>query len=128
MGSSEPSALAPVDWPGLARTLQRAGSLALAGHIAERAVDRGAGREAIRARGEIAKARGDKAQALADFESLVDAVDDPRLRLELAKLYEHHAKEPLRALALVRRGTRESADKAARREQRLLQKSRRRGD
>jgi len=60
----------------------------------------------------------------ANLPTLVDTVDDDTLRLELAKLYEHHAKAPLAALRLVRLGTRESREKAAKREQRLLRKSR----
>jgi uncharacterized protein YprB with RNaseH-like and TPR domain len=114
--------LAPVDWPGVARTVRRAGSLELAGEIAERAVRGGGGTEAVRARGEIAKARGDKALALADFASLVETVDDPSLRLELAKLYEHHAKAPLAALELVSRGTGERPEALERRRSRLERK------
>jgi uncharacterized protein YprB with RNaseH-like and TPR domain len=114
--------LGPIDWPGVARTVRRAGSLELAGEIAERAVRGGGGSEAIRARGEIAKARGDKALALADYASLVETVDDPRLRLELAKLYEHHAKAPLAALEVVSRGTGERPDALARRRARLERK------
>jgi hypothetical protein len=114
--------LAPADWAAVARTLRRAGSLDLASTIASQAVERGVGYDAIRARGEIAKARGDKAQALADFASLVETVDDPALRLELAKLYEHHAKEPLRALEMVDRGTGEGEDAAKKRRARLEKK------
>jgi uncharacterized protein YprB with RNaseH-like and TPR domain len=121
-GGTSSSGLAPVDWPGLARTLKRAGSLELASRIADRAVGRGGGPEAVRARGEIAKARGDKAQALADFASLLDTVDDPALRLELVKLYEHHAKQPLAALAVLARGTRETEEAAAKRRRRLERK------
>jgi uncharacterized protein YprB with RNaseH-like and TPR domain len=123
-GARDPSGLAPVDWAGLARTLRRAGSLELAHHVADRAVGRGGGAAALRTRGEIAKARGDKAQALADFESLVETIDDAKLRLELAKLYEHHAKRPLAALEMVRRGTHESEDAAAKRKRRLERKAR----
>jgi uncharacterized protein len=118
--------LAPADWAAVARTLRRAGSLDLAGEVASRAVARGAGHDAIRARGEIAKARGDKAQALADFASLVESVDDPALRLELAKLYEHHAKEPLKALEMLERGTGEGEEAARRRRGRLERKRDRR--
>jgi uncharacterized protein YprB with RNaseH-like and TPR domain len=114
--------LAPTDWAAVARTLRRAGSLDLAGEFASLAVERGAGYDAVRARGEIAKARGDKAQALADFASLVESVDDPALRLELAKLYEHHAKEPLKALQLLERGTGECAEATQRRRRRLERK------
>ena len=114
--------LAPTDWAAVARTLRRAGSLDLAGHFASRAVEHGAGSDAVRARGEIAKARGDKAQALRDFASLVESVDDPTLRLELAKLYEHHAREPLRALEMVERGTGEREEAVVRRRARLEKK------
>jgi hypothetical protein len=114
--------LGPIDWPGVARTVRRAGSLDLAGDIADRAVRGGGGTEAVRARGEIAKARGDKALALADFASLVETVDDPALRLELAKLYEHHAKAPLAALELVSRGTGEKPEALERRRARLERK------
>jgi uncharacterized protein YprB with RNaseH-like and TPR domain len=124
-GTFEPTGLSPLDWPGIARTFKRAGSLERAGRLADRAVRRGAGSEAVRARGEIAKARGDKAQALADFQSLLETVDDPLLRLELVKLYEHHAKAPLAALEVLGRGTRESEEAAARRRKRLEKKSRR---
>jgi uncharacterized protein YprB with RNaseH-like and TPR domain len=114
--------LLPADWAAVARTLRRAGSLDLAGEFASMAVERGAGYDAVRARGEIAKARGDKAQALADFASLVECVDDPALRLELAKLYEHHAKEPLRALEILERGTGEGEEATRRRRGRLERK------
>ena len=118
--------LVPADWAAVARTLRRAGSLDLARHVAARAVERGAGHDAVRAHGEIAKARGDKAQALADFASLVESVDDPALRLELAKLYEHHAKEPLKALELLDRGTGEGEEATRRRRGRLERKRDRR--
>jgi uncharacterized protein len=118
--------LSAVDWASLARTIRRAGSLELAGVIADRAVKCGAGDDAVRARGEIAKARGDKAQALADFASLVESVDDASLRLALAKLYEHHAKAPLLALRLVERGTGESGEATLRRRRRLERKRDRR--
>lgn len=115
--------LTPADWSGVARTLRRAGSLELARDFAHRAVEQGGGFDALRVRGEIAKARGDKAQALADFASLVASVDDPSLRLELAKLYEHHAKAPLAALDVVMRGTGE-ADVARERRIKRLEKKR----
>ena len=118
--------LVPADWAAVARTLRRAGSLDLAREVAARAVERGAGHDAVRAHGEIAKARGDKAQALADFASLVASVDDPALRLELAKLYEHHAKEPLKALEVLERGTGEGEEATRRRRGRLERKRDRR--
>jgi len=113
------------DWIALAGTLRRAGSLERAQEVAEAAITAGAGAEALRMRGEIAKARGDKALALADFARALDELDDPGLRLELAKLYEHHAKEFEFALRLVEQGTGEDQEAWTRRHTRLLEKSRR---
>jgi uncharacterized protein len=110
------------DLVGVARTLRRAGSTDLAYEVADAAIARGAGHDGTRARAEIAKARGDKARALADFEALADSVDDPSVRLELAKLYEHHAKDAARALALVEAGTGEAEAPRSRREARLRRK------
>jgi uncharacterized protein YprB with RNaseH-like and TPR domain len=110
------------DLVGVARTLKRAGSKELAYEVADAAVARGAGHDAKRVRAEIAKARGDKALALADFEALAESVDDPGVRLELAKLYEHHAKDVARALALVEVGTSEADAPSSRREARLRRK------
>jgi uncharacterized protein YprB with RNaseH-like and TPR domain len=118
----EATQLAAGDLVGLARTLKRAGSAELAYEVADAAVARGAGHEATRARAEIAKARGDKARALADFEALAACVDDPAVRLELAKLYEHHAKDAARALAVVEAGTGEAPAPRTRREERLRRK------
>jgi uncharacterized protein len=113
------------DLVGLARTYRRAGALDQAELAADTAVSRGAGNEGLRVRGEIAKARGDRARALSDFEALADAVDEPRVRLELAKLYEHFVKEPDRALALLDAGTGEAPEAAGRRRARLERKARR---
>jgi uncharacterized protein len=115
--------LAPDDLVGVARTLKRAGSMDLAQAVVERAVAGGAGHEGTRARAEIAKARGDKARALADFEALAESVDDPKVRLELAKLYEHHAKDAARALAIVEAGTGEADERRAHRAARLERKA-----
>jgi len=120
----EGTQLAADDLVGVARTLKRAGCKDLAFSIADRALAEGAGHEGMRARAEIAKARGDKARALADFETLAGSVDDPKVRLELAKLYEHHAKDATRALAVVSQGTGEKEDKRAHREARLRKKAR----
>ena len=114
------------DLVGVARTLKRAGRADQAFAVAETACERGAGATGIRARAEIAKARGDKARALADFETLAKGVDDPTVRLELAKLYEHHAKDAARALALVEAGTGETEDRRAHRAARLAKKLERR--
>jgi uncharacterized protein YprB with RNaseH-like and TPR domain len=118
----EGSQLEPGDLVGVARTLKRAGSAALAYEVADAAIARGAGHDGTRVRAEIAKARGDKARALADFEALAASIDDPSLRLELAKLYEHHARDASRALALVEAGTGETDDRRDRRALRLRRK------
>jgi tetratricopeptide (TPR) repeat protein len=110
------------DLVALARTYRRARALDRAAEAASRAVERGAGPEALRARARIAKARGDRAAALEDFSELVLRIDDADVRLELAKLYEHHVKEPLKALELARQGTGEGEVAAARRTARLERK------
>jgi hypothetical protein len=114
------------DLVGLAATFRRARALDLAHAAIGRAVARGAGPRALKLRGEIAKARGDRAAALADFELLSLEVDDPAIRLELAKLYEHHAGEFGKALDLVARGTGEAAAALERRRLRLERKLSRR--
>jgi uncharacterized protein YprB with RNaseH-like and TPR domain len=116
------STLHDEDLVGLARTFRRARALDRAQAAADQAVLRGAGPEARRVRGQIAKARGDRALALAEFEALADDIDDPSVRLELAKLYEHHVKQPLRALELCALGTGESDEAALRRRARLEKK------
>lgn len=121
----EPIELLPAeDLAGLARTLRRAGALDEAARVAHVAVERDPTPNARRARGEIAKARGDRKSALADFESLLEEVDDARLRLELAKLYEHYVREPGRALSLLERGTGEAPEALERRRTRLERKER----
>lgn len=118
----EGTQLEATDLVGVARTLKRAGRADEAFEVAVAACERGAGTSGIRARAEIAKARGDKARALADFETLAKDVDDPSVRLELAKLYEHHAKDAARALAMVEGGTGEDDDRRAHRAARLTKK------
>jgi len=115
--------LAVVDVVGVARTLRKAGALDRARAAAESAVEREATPESLRARADIAKARGDRASALADFESLATAVDDTSVRLELAKLYEHWVREPARALEWVDRGTGEEPEQARKRTERLMRKA-----
>lgn len=116
-------ALHDEDLIGLARVLHRAKALEAAQRAADAAVARALDPEARRVRGEIAKARGDRAAALLDFEAFAEDVDDPEVRLELAKLYEHHVKAPDKALRQLERGTGESAEKAARRRARLEKKA-----
>jgi uncharacterized protein YprB with RNaseH-like and TPR domain len=110
------------DLVGLARTYKRARAMDHAEAAAEAAVRRGAGPEGLRIRGQIAKARGDRARALSDFEALAQAVDDASARHELAKLYEHFVKEPGLALSMLEQGTTEPPEAALRRRTRLERK------
>jgi hypothetical protein len=110
------------DLVGFARTMKRAGALAVAERAADRALELGAS-AALRVRGAVHKARGDRVRALHDFESLAQDVDDPALRLELAKLYEHFVKDPAQALKLLDLGTGESDSAATKRRQRLERKA-----
>ncbi len=117
--------LHPTDLLGMARTLKRAGALTEAERAADTALDRGAGPAALRVRGSIAKARGERARALADFEAFSAEASDPAVRLELAKLYEHFLKLPSRALEMLEQGTGESPEAVARRRSRLTRKAER---
>lgn len=117
--------LHPGDLVGVARTLERARAFEVAERAAQTALERGAGPEGLRVRGSIARARGDKAQALRDFEAFSEEIDDEAVRLDLAKLYEHFVKEPLRALELVERGTGETPEATQKRRSRLERKLRR---
>jgi uncharacterized protein YprB with RNaseH-like and TPR domain len=110
------------DLLGLARTFKRARAFDEAERAARVALARGAGPEALRAHGEIAKARGDRAQALLHFEAFAAEVDDPAVRLELAKLYEHHVRAPISALGWAEQGTSEGSEQAVRRRSRLERK------
>jgi hypothetical protein len=110
------------DLAGVARALSRAGNAGRAIAMAQQAVARGGGPPALRIRAELSKARGDKEQALSDFEMLAREVDDPTVRLELAKLYEHYVRCPERALELTELGTAEKPAAHARRRERLRRK------
>jgi uncharacterized protein YprB with RNaseH-like and TPR domain len=121
----EGTQLEPADLVGVARTLRRARAVDEAWDVAERAVAAGGGDASLRVRAEIAKARGDRVKALADFETLSKGVDDPRVRLELAKLYEHFARDHARALSVVALGTGEGDAAALRRRTRLEAKAQR---
>ncbi|HEY6080984.1 MAG TPA: ribonuclease H-like domain-containing protein [Polyangiaceae bacterium] len=110
------------DLVGFARTMKRAGALAVAERAADRALELGA-TSALRVRGDVHKARGDRAAALEDFEALSRGVDDPGLRLELAKLYEHFVKDPARALGVVAQGTGEAESALEKRRERLQRKA-----
>lgn len=109
------------DLVGFAQTMKRAGALAVAERAADRALSLGATR-ALKVRGDVHKARGDRARALQDFEALAAELDDPSLRLELVKLYEHFVKDPVRALAVLELGTAETESAAEKRRARLLRK------
>jgi len=124
LGKANREALHDEDLIGLAEVLHRAKDLERAQRAAEAAVARALDPEALRVRAQIAKARGDRAAALLDFEALARDVDDPAVRLELAKLYEHHVKAPDKALELLERGTGERAEDAERRRVRLERKAR----
>lgn len=114
--------LSPEDLADAARTLRRAGAIGEALELAEAAVERGGGAVARRARGDIAKARGDKARALSDYEAIAAECPDPSVRLELAKLYEHHFRRPELALEQVEHGTGERPEAEQSRRRRLARK------
>jgi len=116
------STLSAADLVGMARTLFRAGAKGQAIQAVDRAMERGAGKSALLARAEMHKGMGNRERALADFEALATGGDDPRARLELAKLYEHFAKDPVRALKTCLSGTGESPLAASRRRRRLERK------
>jgi uncharacterized protein YprB with RNaseH-like and TPR domain len=107
----------------MARVMKRAGDMDAAWSMVDRALARGAGHEALRVRAEIAKARGDRRQALDDFERVAKCDSDAGVRLELAKLYEHYLRRPDRALSMVQQGTAEKPHAEARRRSRLERKS-----
>ncbi len=119
----EESQLPADDLAGVARTFKRAGAIDKAFEVAERAVNEASTSvHARRVRAEIAKARGDRARALADFEVIASQIPCGKARLELAKLYEHFAKEHARALVIVEAGTAEDSQRSLRRARRLREK------
>ncbi|MBK8940845.1 MAG: ribonuclease H-like domain-containing protein [Polyangiaceae bacterium] len=107
------------DLSAASSVLRRAKDLDRALAFAEVGVERGAGAAGRRALAEVKKARGDKAAALLDYEraleELGDAGDEAGLghavRLELAKLYEHHARAFDKALAALALGTTEAPER-----------------
>lgn len=117
--------LAPLDLVGLGRTYSRAGDKDRALSVAEEAQRRGAGSDALRLSAQLHKARGDRSRALLKYEELANEVDDPIVRLELAKLYEHHVKDHRAALRIIEQGTGESAEGVLRRSSRLARKLKR---
>jgi hypothetical protein len=117
-----PAALDGSDLAAAASVLRRAGAFDQADTLASASLARGGGAKARRARGDIAKARGDKARALADYEALAAEVDDPAVRLELCKLYEHHVRAFDKALGVLSQGTGEESEAMVRRRARLQKK------
>ncbi len=89
------------DLAGASLTLKRGKVMGAAREAAQLALDRGGGAVSIRAGAAIAKAMGEGDRAIGLFERLVGEADCTRSRLELAKLYEHHAKDAERALSLL---------------------------
>lgn len=114
--------LPPLDLASLAFTLQRAGATLQAQLTAEAACALGGGVDALRVRAALCKSRGDTLGAVRDLEQLCEETDDPRGRLELAKLYEHAMCAPARALHWACQGTGEEASAHARRLARLQRK------
>jgi hypothetical protein len=112
------------DLLGLTETLTRAKSFEAAALAVGRAMEEGEGAEALALRARLYKARGDKARALADYARLCSEVDDEKIRLELAKLYEHHEKDFEKALAVIGEGTGEGEDDWNRRRSRLERRNR----
>jgi len=107
------------DLLGVTQTLTRAKAFDEAEAAAERALRTEHETDALELRARLMKARGDKARALLDFESLSKKVDEPGVRLELAKLFEHHEKDFEKALSLVAEGTGEDEDALEKRRARL---------
>lgn len=114
------------DLAGVALALQRAGAPD-ALDVANLALDRGGGPASRQVRAKIAKARGERDLALADYETIErehDLAQEAKegVRLELAKLYEHHKKSPRRALEMLDKGVGENAEAQCRRRVRLERK------
>lgn len=112
------------DLAQVARTYRRARALDHARDVAHLAVERGGGAAALCARAEVHKALGERLLALVDYEAAEAELDDPDVRLELCKLYEHFQKDPARALGIITRGTSESDAAHTRRRDRLTRKLR----
>lgn len=115
--------LVAADLLGVAETLTRAKAFESARIMTDRAIDLGEGIEGLSVRARLHRARGDKARALVDFEALSQQVDDPAVRLELAKLFEHHEKDFERALSVVSQGTGEDEEALERRVLRLQRRA-----
>ncbi len=130
-GAARGPALEATDFSAAARVARRAGDLSRALVFAEESVARGAGLMGHHAFADVAKARGDKAAALREYEHALELARaageelEPvaeLLRHELAKLYEHHARAYELAIALVAEGTVEAPEKRDARLARLVKK------
>ena len=119
------------DLAGVAHALHRAGDDG-ALDAASLALDRCGGPASRRVRASIAKARGERDLALADYEALERDLEErgegAAVRLELAKLYEHHQKSPHRALEMLDKGVVEEEQAQSRRRARLERKAERARD
>jgi uncharacterized protein YprB with RNaseH-like and TPR domain len=120
-GEAAPGLLAP-DLVGFARTLLRSKALEEAQRAVQQALSAGAGAHALRVRADVYRALGDHAAAVGDLEAVAAEVDDAKLRLELAKLYEHRMRSPERALGMLELGVAERPEQAERRRLRLRRK------
>ena len=115
-------ALVAADLAGVAKTLHRAGAIERAMELAAEAVRGGGGVVARRVSADISRARGDTAAALRDYEAILEEVDDPAVRLVLAKMYEHRERAYDRALAMLAAGTTEDEAATELRRARLTRK------
>lgn len=107
------------DLVGVSRTLRRSRDFEAASTVAEAAVTEGGGAAALVERAEVLRARGERDRAILDLEAALAQVDDRDARLSLAKLFEHHARAPEAALALLSQPTNEADDAHRRRVARL---------
>ncbi len=131
--SSEPgeARLSGDDFAGIARTLKRAGRIRDAYALTEDALHEAESSAVRRARAELAKTMHLRDVALLDFETLLANLDaearngdaGDALRLELAKLYEHHRRDASQALPMVSAGTGEGTEAEQKRKERLLRKA-----
>ncbi|MFO0590651.1 MAG: ribonuclease H-like domain-containing protein [Polyangiaceae bacterium] len=114
--------LSAADLAGAAQTLHRAGAMDRARALAGHAVRTGGGVVARRVSADILRARGEIAEALRQYEAILDEEPDPEVRLVLAKLYEHHERAYDRALSVLTGGTTETEEATLRRQARLERK------
>lgn len=110
------------DLCSVTETLLRAKNYERAYVWAERVMETGATQQGLLLRAKVHKARGDVARALLDFEALAQELDDSAVRLVLAKLHEHSARNWERALFWAQQGTGEDEQAQKLRTQRLSRK------